>query len=77
MKLIEISPGFYSRSDMIERVLVRKVYSPIHGIPNTWDLLCLMDTDDQYIVVSTHETEEEAKIAATEFVKRINEGASE
>ena len=77
MKLIEICPGFYSKSDMIERVLVRKFYSSIPGIPNTWDLLCLMDNDDQYIVVSTHETEEEARIAATEFVKRINEGASE
>ena len=74
MKLVEISPGFYSRADMIERVLVRKTYSSLPGIPNTWELLCLMNTDDQYIFVSRHNTEEEGMTAATELVKRINEG---
>lgn len=76
MKLIEISPGFYVRADMIERVLTREAYSSIPSISNTWELLCLLTTDDQYIWVSTHETETEAKSAAAELVKKINEGMS-
>lgn len=76
MRLIEISPGFYTKADMIERLLVRKSYSSLPGIPNTWELLCLLTTDDQYILVSTHNAEDDAKNAAVELAKRINDGMS-
>lgn len=76
MKLIEITPGFYVRADMIERVLTREAYSSIPGISNMWELLCLIDTDDKYIFVSRHQTGTEAKAAAAELVKKINDGMS-
>lgn len=72
MKLIKLTDDWYVRADAIEEVLVKRYeFNVIDKC--TYELVIGLEGAEDYILIETFETKEDAQEYASNFVHNINE----